>query len=168
MSNNPYTQAAGAYGKTSTIDESDQSTMEGQLLLKAAQKLQVIQEQLDTENKPSLEDIDDVLTYNRKLWTVFADEATNDANDLPDDLKNNIASLAVFIFKHTVNVQAEPTNTNIATLIDINRQIASGLLKRPQQVPDVPTNTKEDQDKPDKKAEDLEQIQPSSSTDMSA
>ena len=131
MSNKtPYSQAADAYGKNAVATQLDQRQLEGQILLKAAQKLEELKNTLERGEKPGLEYTEDVLVYNRKLWTVFADETGNDAHPLPLQVKNNIANLSIFVFKRTMEILADPKPEKISALIDINRQIASGLLKR--------------------------------------
>lgn len=127
---NPYAQASNAYGQSSSHAPTDQRSLEAQLLLKAAQKLEQLQLSLKNGVTPTLEQVDDILEYNRKLWTVFASETANEENPLPQDIKNNIASLAVFIFKRTVAIQSETTAEKFDVLIEINRQIASGLMKQ--------------------------------------
>ena len=129
MSHNPYTQAADAYGNTAKATTVNQRALEGQILLKAAQKLETLQKRLASGEVIPVMDVEDVLSYNRKLWTIFSSEAVNDENELPQDIKNNIASLSVFIFKRTVDLQADPTPDKLDALIDINRNIASGLMK---------------------------------------
>jgi len=124
MSNNPYAAAAGKYGKTAK-ETPDQRELEGQLLLKAANELQRLQERWD-EATP--EDIDNILTYNRKLWMLFFDTAIENPDSRPVDLRNNIVNLCNFIFKRSINILSEPTKEKLSVLIDINRQIASGLM----------------------------------------
>lgn len=137
--NNPYTHAANVYGNNAKTAAVDQRTLEGQLLMKAAQKLDGLSKRLAAgETVPAME-VEEVLSYNRKLWTVFSSEAGEDSHALPQEIKNNIATLAVFIFKRTIAVLANPQPEKIAALIEINRNIASGLLKK--QEPDAATAT---------------------------
>jgi len=131
MQHNPYSKASDAYGKSSTAAPDDQRTLEGQALMKAALKLEFLKKRFTEEDNVPLEEMDDILDYNRKLWTVFAGETVNEDHELPQDLRNNIASLAVFIFKRTIDIQSEPTPDKFDVMIDINRQIAAGLLKQP-------------------------------------
>lgn len=170
--NNPYSQAADAYGKNSAAAATDQRTLEGRALMKAAEKLQTLSDRLDNDESIPLEEIDDTLTYNRKLWTVFASDAADGSHDLPQEIKNNIANIAVFIFKRTVEVLADPQPQRISALIDINRQIASGLLKKPPQEAgkDAETQEAKQQGAEDKKpSEDAETPEkPKSRTDTSA
>lgn len=121
---NPYAQAAGSYGKTAK-DGGDQRELEGQLLLKAANELQRLHDKWD---QATPEDIDNILTYNRKLWMLFFDTAIENPDDRPVDLRNNIVNLCNFIFKRSLNILSEPSKEKLNVLIDINRQIAAGLM----------------------------------------
>ncbi|PCI87766.1 MAG: hypothetical protein COB24_04925 [Hyphomicrobiales bacterium] len=100
---------------------------EGQLLIKAANKLTNIR---DNFKQVSRADMNEALTFNRKLWTVFSSSVSSAENPLPLPIKNNIASLAVFIFKHQLSFMAKPEPSKLDSLININRDIASGLFAK--------------------------------------
>lgn len=130
--NNPYSRAAGAYGSSASLS-TDQRSLEASVLLKCAAKLQSLTERLQADAKDvPLEMVEDALTANRKLWAVFLHDAMEDSHDIPLDLKNNIANLALFVSKRTTQMLIEPTPQGIEVLITINRQIASGLMKSAQ------------------------------------
>lgn len=95
--------------------------------MKAAARLQLIKDEWDDL---SLAEIDDALIYNRKLWTVLVSSATSDKSELPQDLKNNIGSLGVFIFKQTMAVITSQDPEKLTSMIGINRTIAEGLRAR--------------------------------------
>lgn len=126
MSNNPYTKAAGTYGKQAK-ETGDQRELEGQLLLKSANEMQRLYERWD---EATSEDIDNILTYNRKLWMLFFDTAIENPDTRPVDLRNNIVNLCNFIFKRSINILSEPNREKLQVLIDINREIAAGLLMK--------------------------------------
>jgi flagellar protein FlaF len=127
---NPYIKASSAYGETMKLDYSDQKSLEASVLLKAAQKLQNLSDRLaDPAAEPSLEEIDDALTYNRKLWTIFISETMNESHPLPVEIKNNVARLSIFVFKRTTEIYATPTPQLLEPLVTINRQLASGLMQ---------------------------------------
>lgn len=126
---NPYTQAADAY--SSTAAETDQRALEGKILLKAAQKLEDISRRLSEGESVHFTEIAGVLEYNQKLWTVFVGDMADDSHDLPQNIKNNIATLGVFIFNRTKDVMIEASPEKFKVLIDINRNIAAGLMKTP-------------------------------------
>lgn len=131
MSQNPYSKAAETYGKTAAALPTDQRALEGNLLLKAATKLQQLQE-LMRGNQARREDISDAIDYNRKLWTIFATNAADDAHELPLSLRNNIANLGIFVFKRSMAIISDPQPEKIDALIEINRNIAAGLLAQPK------------------------------------
>ncbi len=114
--------AAQAYGRTAqqTLTGRD---LEAHVLLKAAARLQTIRDNW-TERRGELED---ALTNNRKLWTVLVTGATDSANPLNNATKSAIASLAVFIFNHTISLMIDPQPQRLQVLININKEIAAGL-----------------------------------------
>jgi flagellar protein FlaF len=97
--------------------------LEAQLLLKAAARLQAVSDGWETDKS----DLDDALTYNRKLWTFFLDAVTSSDSPLPLEIRENVANLGVFILKQTFAVMADPRREALASLININRQLAAGL-----------------------------------------
>ena len=118
---------AEAYGKTAKMAPGAPRELEGNLLIKAASQLQRIKEGWPDSKK----ELSGALLYNRKLWTIFAASAAEDNHPLPREIKQNIANLALFIFKHTASVEAKPAPERLDTLININRQIAAGLFQKP-------------------------------------
>ena len=125
---NPYSTAAGAYGATAAA--TDQRALEGKILMKAAMRLEDLAKRIKAGEKPTLDEIGETMEYNQKLWTVFVAEAMNEEHPLPQNVKNNIASLGLFVFKRTKEVLIDTTPEKIATLVDINRNIAAGLMKQ--------------------------------------
>ena len=123
----PYRRAANAYSKRGQ-GAADQRRLEGDALLRAATQLQDIHRAW----RPELyRDLESALLYNRRLWTIFAAEAANDATDLPMEMRNNVASISVFVFKRSLELMAQPAPEKIEALIEINRSLAAGLLARP-------------------------------------
>lgn len=116
---------AQAYGKTAKV-VSNPRELEAGLLSKSAQQLQAVKDRWD----PAGAAFSNALVYNRKLWSVFAGAVTEDTNPLPREIKQNIANLAVFVLKRTVQVQANPAPEKLDALININREVAAGLFQR--------------------------------------
>ncbi len=130
MSNkNPYSQAAGAYVKIATA--TDQRTMEATVLLQAAQKLENLANRLQGGEKVGLEELGEILNHNQKLWQLFVSDMDNPDHHLPQGLRNNVASLAFFVFKHTQEILVDTQADKFQVLININRCIAAGLMKKP-------------------------------------
>lgn len=114
--------ATRAYNQTATATSTPRE-LEATLLMKAAKKLQDIRDDA-LNDKAALEE---ALIYNRKLWSVFVGSVTGRDNELPQTIKNNIASLGVFIFKQTHETKTAPAPEKLDSLIAINREIAAGL-----------------------------------------
>ena len=117
--------AAQAYGKVAK-QTANPRELEADLLLKAAGKLQAIRDSWE-QMRPTL---DEALLYNRKLWTVFLTSVTEDGNPLPREIRQNIANLGLFVMNQTLSVQSDPRPEKLGSLININREIASGLRGR--------------------------------------
>ena len=100
--------------------------LEASILLKAAAKLQAVKDNWDTRSG----EVDSVLTYNRKLWTVLAASVSSKDNPLPAPVKQNIINLSVFIFNHSLRLITEPAAERLGVLINISREIAGGLMTR--------------------------------------
>jgi flagellar protein FlaF len=75
--------------------------------------------------------LNDALLYNRKLWSVFLSEMTDSNNPMPKPLRQNVANIGLFVMNHTVAVMSDPRPERLGSLININREIASGLLAQP-------------------------------------
>lgn len=127
--NNPYAQAAGAYGTNAQKHTPDQRELEGRVLLKAAGMLKELQDNWAEVNS---EILDSTLKYNRQIWMMFYDTAieNNEDSKRPDDLRSNIINLANFIFKREVEIMADKDRSpdKLDALININREIAAGLM----------------------------------------
>jgi flagellar protein FlaF len=132
---NAYNRAADAYGKGAT-HAIDQREQEANALLKAARQLESVRREWVPSLQPQL---DEAVLYNRKLWTIFAAEAANDDHGLPIDVKNNIGSISIFVFKRSLELQAAATPEKIDALIEINKNIAAGLMTRPETMA-IPTD----------------------------
>lgn len=128
---NPYQNASNAYSNNKAASLSDPRTMEAQALLKAASKLDRIRGLLREGQDPGYQAVGDALEYNKKLWIVFADSMADESHDLPQELRNNVANLSIFMLKRTLEVLANTTAEKLDVMIEINRQIASGLMKTP-------------------------------------
>lgn len=104
----------------------DPRELEASVLLKSASRLQRVKDGWAV----GMKDLNPALLYNRTLWTIFATSVTEGESPLPKEIRQNIANLAIFIFKRTVEVQATPAPELLDSLININRQIAAGLLQK--------------------------------------
>lgn len=68
------------------------------------------------------------LAWNRQLWSALANDCADGANQLPDQLRAGIISLALFVRRYSSDVLR--ASADISPLIDINRSIMQGLEQR--------------------------------------
>jgi flagellar protein FlaF len=117
--------AAQVYGNVA-LKTSSPRELEARLLLEAASRLQAAQD--GWGGNPL--DLDGALQHNRKLWTLLVTEVTNNDNPLPVQIRQNVANLGIFVLKQTVAIMANPKPETLGGLININRELAAGLLGR--------------------------------------
>jgi flagellar protein FlaF len=117
-----YKQAAQAYSRINQTTASPRE-VEAMLLSQAAARFAAIQG--DWENSSG--ELEAALNFNRKIWTVLATSVVKPENPLPEAIKKNVASLAVFILSHTVSLMARPAPEGLNVFISINQNIAAGL-----------------------------------------
>ncbi|MDR3471945.1 MAG: flagellar biosynthesis regulator FlaF [Devosia sp.] len=67
------------------------------------------------------------LKFNRKLWTVFITSVVDEESQLPQDVRQHIANLGVFVLSQTAELQVAPAPEKLDALIRINRELAAGL-----------------------------------------
>lgn len=106
----------------------DQVELESRALIKTASSLNLIKE--NWEQKQG--DLTEALEKNRKLWTVIASAMSDDSSPQPAEMKKNILTLAMFVFKRTMEVMVNPTPEGLGILISINMNIARGLAEHEQ------------------------------------
>ncbi|NWG31721.1 MAG: flagellar biosynthesis regulator FlaF [Rhodocyclaceae bacterium] len=102
--------------------------LEASVLLKAAQKLFEARHRLASEKDVSA--LDEALRYNQRIWTLFQSELGEPTNPLPQPIKENLLALIGFIDRRTFALMSDPSPARIDVLIEINRNIASGLQAR--------------------------------------
>ena len=121
----PMQNAAQTYGNVAKQILSPRK-LEADLLLKAASRLQSVHDAW-AEKKQQL---DEALRYNRKLWTIFLSSATDNENPLPIEIRQNVANLGLFVMNQTLATISDPRPEQLKPLININREIAAGLMGR--------------------------------------
>ena len=152
---NDHANAAGAYGDNAQKNTGDPREVEAHVLLKSAKFLSDLQNDWDNVTPEILEE---TLKYNRQIWMMFYDTAIeNPEGDRPNDLRSNIINLANFIFKREIDIISKPSAKQLDILININREVAAGLM------------TNEAQSAPDKTNENIEEpTPPTGGTEISA
>jgi flagellar biosynthesis activator protein FlaF len=118
-------RAAQAYGKVARQIATPRE-LEANLLLRAAAQLQAVRDEWQEGHA----DLHDALFFNRKLWTILMTSVTSDDNQLAPEIRQNVANLGLFVMNQTVAATGEPHPDKLRSLININRELAAGLLGR--------------------------------------
>jgi flagellar protein FlaF len=127
LPHNPYGKVAKSYAAQESKQEDARAT-EAKALLKAAKQLMDLQKTWDTRTPQKIED---VLKYNRQLWVLFYENAVSNVDDTrPAQLATNVINLANFVFKRSTEILAAPESDKLNILININREVANGLMSR--------------------------------------
>lgn len=135
---NDHANAAGAYGENAQKNTGDPREVEAHVLLKSAKFLSDLQNDWDNVTPEILEE---TLKYNRQIWMMFYDTAIeNPEGDRPNDLRSNIINLANFIFKREIDIISKPSAQQLDILININREVAAGLMTNEAQTEQNKTN----------------------------
>ena len=99
-------------------------------LIEAARRMAIA---CDNANKGDIEDrksTRDAVRLNWRLWTIFqAELTTNEEDGVTDEIRVNMLNLCKFVDEHTIDTMEDPSTEKVKTLIDINRNIAAGLLE---------------------------------------
>lgn len=117
--------AIQAYNKTQTLVLS-QRELEARALLKAASKLQWLKENWE----PTIATMDDPLSHNRQVWTIFLEAATDPQSPMPPEMRSNMIGLCRFVINQCMRLLFEPDPKKLDLMIEINQHIAAGLRGR--------------------------------------
>jgi flagellar protein FlaF len=115
-------QAAAAYQQVAKRTTNPRD-LEANLLTRSAANLQRVRDNWDEDPR----ELNQVLTFNRKLWNVFINSATNENNPLAAPVRQNIANLGLFVMKRSHEIMLRPEPQKLDVLININRELAAGL-----------------------------------------
>ena len=115
--------AAQAYGKVARQIATPRE-LEANLLLRAAAHLQAV----CNEWEDGRGELDQALLFNRKLWIILMTSATDEGNPLPAEIRSNVANIGLFVMKQTMVASGQPHPDKLQSLININRELAAGLL----------------------------------------
>jgi flagellar biosynthesis activator protein FlaF len=118
-----HNNAAQVYGNVSK-EISSARDLEANLLLRSAARIQSIRDGWEGRKA----ELNDALLFNRRLWTIFLDSIMREDNPLPAEIRRNVVSLGVFVINRTIKLTGEPKPEGLNTLININRELAAGLL----------------------------------------
>ena len=96
------------------------------------------------EAAQSLDDYDSyasALKFNQLLWTIIQADIVDKENQLPPQIKANILSLSIFVDRQTIKAVAETKKEHVDVLIGINKNLADGLMTRPEEAQVEPSTS---------------------------
>lgn len=96
---------------------------EGRALMEAARRLSIAK-----DNPGNGSAIVDTVRLNWRLWTIFQSELSEPGTSIPEDVRSNMLTLCNYVDKRTVEILSNPKADALDVLININRNIAAGLL----------------------------------------
>ena len=100
--------------------------LEAAVLTKAARLLIQCQEQWNEENH--FRRLDEALTFNQKIWTIFQGELAKEDHPMPLELRTNLLKLSLMVDKRIVEVMANDDSPDrLDLIINLNNHIAAGL-----------------------------------------
>lgn len=98
--------------------------LEGAAFMKAARLLDTAANAPDDAKA-----LAEALRVNTLLWTLVQAELTEPGGRLPDTLHADLASLSLFMDRSTAQMLNKPDTETLRAMSDVDRSIASGLLK---------------------------------------
>ena len=116
-------------------EDVDRQTMSGReieasVLKQAARKLKSCQSNWNSAGHD--QNYEDALKFNQKVWSIFQGELSREDNPIPQKLRIDILRLSLFIDRRIFEALAEPSPDKLNIIIDINNNIAAGLLESSQ------------------------------------
>ena len=82
----------------------------------------------DAKQSGDAETLLGAVRLNWRLWTIFQANLSNPDCGVPQEIRANLLSLANFVDKRSVALLVDADPAKLDVLININRQIAAGLL----------------------------------------
>lgn len=116
------------YGRQNVPRPGNPSYNEAWALIESARRIAGVVQYGDFTEAGDRRKMRDAIRLNLRIWTIIQAEQTAGDNQLPEPIRQNILTLCKFIDKHSVDAMVEPTPEKAAVLININRNIAAGLL----------------------------------------
>jgi len=101
--------------------------IEASVLNQAALKLKECQQSWDADDRD--ERLNAALNFNQQVWSILQGELVKADNPLPKPIRQNLLTLSAFIDKRIFEIMAFPAPEKLNIVIDINRNIAAGLIE---------------------------------------
>lgn len=105
--------------------------LEASVLSRAGLMLKSVKDNWDAPDRD--QKLLEAVKFNQKVWSFFQAELSDPENPLPENLREDILNLSLFIDKRLFDVIAFPDPEKLAIVIDIDFNIAAGLRTKPEQ-----------------------------------
>jgi flagellar biosynthesis activator protein FlaF len=119
-----YASQTDVYTKVQTSALSDRDA-EAAVLMKAAAMMKHVQTHWSSPDRDS--SLERALRYNQRLWTFFQVSLLDEKNPLPQQIKDQVLRLSVFVDRRIFEILAHPAVEKLDILININSNVAAGL-----------------------------------------
>ncbi len=126
MSRNPY----NIYQNVQK-DGMTQRELEASVLTKAGLMLKNCQDNWNSTDRDVL--LEEAVKFNQKVWSFFQSELTMPDNPLPKQLREDILNLSLFLDRRLFEVLACPDPQKLTIAININLNLAAGLMTKVDQ-----------------------------------
>jgi flagellar biosynthesis activator protein FlaF len=100
--------------------------LEAAVLTRAAHDLRACQEHWNDPGRDQR--LEDALRINQRIWSVFQAEISQPNHPMPVELRRDLLSLGAFVDKRVLEVLQSPDPRKLDAIININMNIAAGLL----------------------------------------
>ncbi|WP_417821483.1 flagellar biosynthesis regulator FlaF [Terasakiella sp.] len=117
-------QNYGVQGYQTTPMPGDSSASEAWALMQAARRM------YDCRDAEDIEDLNEVVRLNWRLWTIFQADLLGVDCKLPLEIRQNMLSLCKFVDERTTKFFSSSDRTLVDVLVNINREIATGLYQQ--------------------------------------
>lgn len=124
-----YAAQTEAYKNTQKFGMSGRE-VEASVLTKAALMLKNCKEDWDSSDRETK--LEEALKFNQLIWSLFEADLVKEDNPLPKNLRLDILSLGAYIDKRIFDIIAFPEPEKLDTVIDINLNLAAGLMGSPK------------------------------------
>lgn len=99
--------------------------LEASVLARAGYMLQQVRENWNGPDRN--EKLLEAIRFNQKVWSFFQAELSDPENPLPQNLRQDILNLSLFVDKRLLEVMVNPDRDKLQIIVDINFNIAAGL-----------------------------------------
>jgi flagellar protein FlaF len=106
--------------------------LEASVLSRAGVMLKQVQDKWDDPDR--IAKLTNAVAFNQKVWSYFQTELSNPNNPLPQQLREDILNLSIFVVKRLYEALSGPDPEMLSIVIDIDFSLATGLRTKAEDV----------------------------------